>query len=226
VTILYVLANISYLSVLDPVAMVSSNAVAVTFSDVALGLSAGFFVPVLVAISALGGLSCHIMTSSRLCFVGARQGHFPDALALITTDSYTPKPALIFLGTLSLLYLGVGDIYSLIDYTAFVESMFILISLSGLLYLRYTQPNMERPIKLNLAIPITFVVITCFLVFMPLYVRPVEVGMGLLITGSGIPVYLVGVKWKNKPRWFTQLLASTTGISQKLFLGVKEEKQE
>jgi amino acid transporter len=69
----------------------------VILSDVALGLSAGFFVPVLVAISALGGLSCHIMTSSRLCFVGARQGHFPDALALITTDSYTPKPALIFL---------------------------------------------------------------------------------------------------------------------------------
>jgi L-type amino acid transporter 5 len=49
-----------------------------------------------------------------------------------------------------LLYLGVGDIYSLIDYTAFVESMFILISLSGLLYLRYTQPNMERPIKVSL----------------------------------------------------------------------------
>ena len=51
----------------------------------------------LVAISALGALSCHIMTSSRLCFVGARQGHFPNALSLITMDSFTPKPALIFL---------------------------------------------------------------------------------------------------------------------------------
>ena len=77
--------------------------------------------------------------------------------------------------------------------------MFILVSLSGLLYLRYKRPNMERPIKLNLAIPILFVVICTFLVFMPLYVRPIEVGMGLLITASGIPVYLVCVKWKNKP---------------------------
>ena len=84
--------------------------------------------------------------------------------------------------------------------------MFILVSLSGLLYLRYKRPNMERPIKLNLAIPILFVVICTFLVFMPLYVRPIEVGMGLLITGSGIPVYLLCVKWKNKPEWFKNVL--------------------
>ena len=108
-----------------------------------------FQVPALVAISALGGLSCHIMTSSRLCFVGARQGHFPDALSLITLENYTPQPALIFLGALSLFYLGFGDIYTLIDYTAFVESSFILVSVSGLLYLRYKRPNMERPIKVR-----------------------------------------------------------------------------
>ena len=99
VTILYVLANISYLAVLDPVAMVSSDAVAVTFSDRMFGLSYGFIVPLLVAVSAFGGLSCHIMTSSRLCFVGARKGHFPDALALIAVDTITPKPALIFLAS-------------------------------------------------------------------------------------------------------------------------------
>ncbi len=109
-------------------------------------------IPALVAISALGGLSCHIMTSSRLCFVGARQGHFPDALSLITLDNYTPKPALTFLGALSLLYLGAGDIYTLIDYTAFVESSFILVSVAGLLYLRYKRPNMERPIKVRMTI--------------------------------------------------------------------------
>ncbi len=79
-----------------------------------------------------------------------RQGHFPDALSLITLDDFTPKPALVFLGALSLFYLGAGDIYTLIDYTAFVESSFILVSISGLLYLRWKKPNMERPIKVKL----------------------------------------------------------------------------
>ena len=46
--------------------------------------------------------------------------------------------------------------------------------------------------------------ICTFLVFLPLYVRPIEVGMGCLITASGIPVYFVGVYWKNKPEWFKQ----------------------
>ena len=55
-------------------------------------------------------------------------------------------------------------------------------------------------------IPIVFLCICSFLVFMPLYVRPIEVGMGLLITASGIPVYFVSVKWRNKPEWFRRLL--------------------
>ena len=96
VTLLYVLANVSYLSVLDPIAMVASNAVAVTFASRVMSVGS-LVVPALVAVSALGGLSCHIMTSSRLCFVGARQGHFPDALSLITVEKYTPAPALVFL---------------------------------------------------------------------------------------------------------------------------------
>lgn len=41
--------------------------------------------------------------------------------------------------------------------------------------------------------------ICAFLVFMPIYVRPYEVGAGLLITATGIPAYLVGVYWQNKP---------------------------
>ena len=70
-----------------------------TFADKMMG-AAAFIMPLLVATSALGSLSCHIMTSSRLCFVGARQGHFPDFLSLITIDKNLPKPSLIFLVSL------------------------------------------------------------------------------------------------------------------------------
>ena len=107
---------------------------------------------------------------------------------------------------MSLFYLGVGDIYSLIDYASFVESMFIMVAVSGMVYLRKTQPEMHRPIKVHMAVPIVFLGICSFLVFMPLYVRPIEVGMGLLITASGIPVYMVSVRWRNKPMWFRKLL--------------------
>ena len=51
----------------------------------------------MVAICAFGGLSVHIMTSSRMCFVGARNGHFPSMLSHINVLRLTPTPALVFL---------------------------------------------------------------------------------------------------------------------------------
>lgn len=54
-------------------------------------------IPIMVAISAFGGLSVHIMTSSRMCFVGARNGHMPAILSHISVKHFTPLPSLVFL---------------------------------------------------------------------------------------------------------------------------------
>ena len=42
-----------------------------------------------------------------------------------------------------------NDVYELINYTSFVESLFMAVSVAGLLWLRYKQPNRERPIKVS-----------------------------------------------------------------------------
>ncbi|KAK8721613.1 hypothetical protein OTU49_012662 [Cherax quadricarinatus] len=220
VTLVYVLANIAYLAVLTPTAMLASDAIAVTFADKLLA-QGSWIMPILVALSAFGGLSVHIMTSSRLCFVGARQGHFPDCLALINCKCNTPTTSLVFLGLLSLVYLCTTNIYSLIEYASFVESMFILCSIAGLLFLRWRQPDMKRPIKINIIIPIIFLLICGFLVFLPLYVRPLEVGMGILITASGIPAYFLFIYWQNKPQFIKRALESLTIGIQQLFFSVK-----
>ena len=203
---------------------------------------AGVVMTILVGISAAGSLSGHIMTSSRLCYVGARHGHIPNCLSLVTIDTYTPKPALIFLvslyflppkkvvifqlflqGALSLIYLCTSDIYVLINYASFVESSFILLSIASLLWLRWKQPDMPRPIRVTILIPIAFFVICSFLVLMPFYVEPVVIGMGLLITVLGIPVYLVGVMWKNKPKFVNNAMDFLNINTQKMFMAVKEE---
>ena len=50
-----------------------------------------------------------------------------------------------------------------------------------------------------------------------------QVGMGLLITGCGVPVYLLCIRWKNKPSWLVSCLHRLGYTSQKMFLGLKEE---
>lgn len=58
---------------------------------------AAWLIPVMVAISAFGGLSVHVMASSRMLYVGARNGHFPDLLAHLSISRFTPVASLIFL---------------------------------------------------------------------------------------------------------------------------------
>ncbi|XP_023240023.1 Y+L amino acid transporter 2-like isoform X1 [Centruroides sculpturatus] len=222
VTAIYVLANIAYFAVLTPYEVLSSNAVAVTFGERVLGVMS-WIMPVSVALSTFGGLNGNIFASSRLFFVGARQGHLPRSLAMISINYFTPMPSLVFQGVLSLAYLSTIQVYVLINYTAFIEALFVMFSVGGMLWLRIKQPHMERPIKINLAIPVIFMIVCIFLVFLPFYVSPWETGIGIAITVSGIPVYFLTIYWKDKPKMYKKVIAWITLITQKLLISVEQE---
>merc|ERR1711942_609004 len=81
-TIFYFFANISYLTVLSPNELLGSPAVAVTFADLMFGPMA-WIMPIFVAMSTFGGVNGMILTSSRLFFVGAREGHMPEILTYV-----------------------------------------------------------------------------------------------------------------------------------------------
>ncbi|OWF35083.1 Y+L amino acid transporter 2-like isoform X2 [Mizuhopecten yessoensis] len=226
VTVIYVLANIAYFAVLTPLEMLRSDAIAVTFADRTLGVMA-WTMPVFVACSTFGGLNGAIFTSARLFFVGARQGHLPGFLATINYKFFTPLPSLVFGCIMSIIMLCWGDdMYALINYASFVESSFIGISIAGMLYLRYKHPEWERPIKVHIFFPIFFMAICLFLFIMPLTASPTECFMGLLMVATGIPVYILGVMWENKPEAFKVLTEKFTKFTQKLCLGVREEMKE
>ena len=73
------------------------------------------------------------------------------------------------------------------------------------LYYKYMYLNGKHIcsyFQFNLAIPISFLCVVAFLLTMPLYAAPKDTGMGLVCVLSGIPVYLICVKWKNKPKVF------------------------
>lgn len=211
VTVIYVLANMAYLAVLTPHEMVASNAIAVTFGNKVMGYFA-WIIPVMVAISSFGGLSVHIMTSSRMCFVGARNGHMPAILSHINVKKFTPTPSLVFLCILSLIMLCIDDIYILITYCSIVESTFITLTVSAVLYFRWKFPDKERPIKVPLWVPIFFVFVCLLLVVVPCYVAPFEVGMGIAITLTGIPFYYMGVVWKKKPKFISRFMGEWSCI--------------
>jgi L-type amino acid transporter 5 len=224
VTIIYVFVNIAYFTVLSPEELLRSNAVAVTFADRMLGVMA-WCMPLFVAASTFGGLNGGIFTSARLAFVGAREGHLPISIAMINTNLYTPIPALIFGCLISIVMLVSKDVYVLINYTSFVESIFMGLSVISLLYLRWKKPKMHRPIKVLLILPIFFVLIIAFLVIFPLFTNAVECLVGIAIIATGVPVYMIMIAWKNKPKSFLRFTNQTTVLVQKVLLSVEEEAE-
>lgn len=55
-------------------------------------------------------------------------------------------------------------------------------------------------------IPIAYMIFWAVLLCFSLYSEPVVCGLGMVIMLTGVPVYFVGVYWKNKPRALYRLV--------------------
>ncbi|KAF5300941.1 hypothetical protein FQA39_LY19115 [Lamprigera yunnana] len=206
VTMVYVVTNIAYFVVLNRDEILASQAVAVTFGAKMLGVFS-YSMPFFVACSTFGSLNGAIFASSRLFFVGARQGHLPKAIALIDVKRFTPVPSLIFMCIITLTLVTIEDVYVLINYVSFVEALFTTISVTGLLWMRYKKPNLMRPIKVNIVLPVIFLCICAFLVTFPMLCK----SLGITIA------------WTSKPAWLNQLFHSFNTSCAKLFVCVLED---
>ncbi|KAK4314066.1 hypothetical protein Pmani_014628 [Petrolisthes manimaculis] len=225
VTLVYFFVNVAYFAVLEPSEVFASEAVAISFASRALGVVM-YAMPACVALSTFGTLNGLLFSCSRLFFVGAREGHLPQSLALISTKHYTPVPALVFQCVMTLLMLSSSDTMALINCVSFSISLFVLFSITSLLWLRYTQPDRKRPIKIWLWVVVLFFFVSLFLVVFPVIERPVELGLNLAVLVAGVPVYYIFVRAAPRSKRFNSFMGSITYVCQLLCLGLPEEKQE
>uniref|UniRef100_G3PGX1 b(0,+)-type amino acid transporter 1 n=2 Tax=Gasterosteus aculeatus TaxID=69293 RepID=G3PGX1_GASAC len=205
VTGLYLLVNVSYLTVMTPMELMSSNAVAVTWGNKVLG-SWGWIMSVAAALSAFGSLNGTFFSGGRVCFVAAREGHMPAILAMAHIHRLTPSPALIFTTIVSLLVLIPGDFQSIVNYFSFTAWFFYGITLSGLLYLKIKKPELHRPYKVPIILPVLVLIVAVFLVLAPIIDNPqIEYLYVTLFIASGAIAYVPFIHYQLCPGLLTKL---------------------
>ncbi|XP_035680136.1 large neutral amino acids transporter small subunit 2-like [Branchiostoma floridae] len=224
VTSIYILANVAYFTAMSPTELLSSDAVAITFGDRLLGVM-NWLIPLSVALSTFGGLNGGVLTSSRLFFVGARTGHLPEIMSMVHVHRLMPVPAIVVETALMLVMLSTSDVYTLLNYMGFVYWLCIGVACVGLLWLRYKQPDLPRPIKITPVIPVICTLLCIFVVVMSAISAPIEGAIGLAILLSGVPVYFLFVYWVNKPKAFRSFIDFITTRLQLLMNVVPTDDQ-
>ncbi|KAG7241959.1 hypothetical protein INR49_024706 [Caranx melampygus] len=207
VTSCYVLTNVAYYTVMSPEELLASDAVAVTFAEKLMG-NFSVAVPVFVALSCYGSMNGCLFALSRMFYVASREGQLPEVLSMIHVRRNTPLPAVLILYPMTMLQLFVGDIYSLLNFMSFLRWLFIGFVVLGLIYLRYKKPDLPRPFKVPLFIPVAFCLTCFFMVFLSLYSDPVNTGIGFAISLTGIPAYYIFLYFDHKPKWLQRALVS------------------
>lgn len=56
--------------------------------------------------------------------------------------------------------------------------------------------------------PIVYLLATVFVTVVPMYASPEETGYGCLMILTAVPVYVIFIAWRSKPKWFNQTMGN------------------
>lgn len=201
---LYLLANMTYLSVLSVSEMEAVNAAgnkvaAIESARAFWGETGVIFISVLICLSTFGCTHATIMSNSRTSFAMAKEGLFFPKMAKVNKHS-VPGNALWYQGVWACILVLSGTFDQLTDMLIFAAFIFYGATTLGVFILRKKMPDAPRPYRVwgYPVIPALFIIFCIFLIANTIYTRPREAGIGLILILIGIPLYGIFKKQNQK----------------------------
>jgi APA family basic amino acid/polyamine antiporter len=196
VTIIYVLTNLMYLSVLplNEIAFAKQDRVAVVAANGIFGDMGTYVIAALIMVSTFGCNNGLILAGARVYYTMANDGLFFRKAGNLNKFA-VPEYALWLQCLVAAILCLSGKYGDLLDMIAFVVVIFYALTIIGIFILRRKRPDLERPYKafgypLLPAIYVLLAIIFCvFLIMM----KPLYAGIGLGIVLLGIPLYFIAV---------------------------------
>lgn len=200
VTVIYVAANLMYLSVmpLQDIAFAKQDRVAVAAANVIFGNVGTYVIAVMIMISTFGCNNGLILAGARVYYTMAQDGLFFKKAASLNKNQ-VPEWALWAQCILAAILCLSGKYGDLLDMVSFVAVVFYVLTIAGIFVLRRKRPDAERPYKAFLypVLPAIYMVIGLVFAIALIWYKPDYAGWGLFITLMGVPLYYLALKGRK-----------------------------
>jgi APA family basic amino acid/polyamine antiporter len=214
VTLLYVLANLAYITLLPVqgqpaaanvvsrgIAFAAFDRVGVAAAWQCFGEPAVIIMAVLIVISTFGCNNGLILAGARVYYAMSRDGLFFRSTGRLNRN-HVPGYALWVQAAWACLLCITGTYGELLDYVIFAVLIFYILTIASLFILRIKMPNVERPYRAfgYPVVPALYILGAAALCIDLLIFKPRFTWPGLIVVLCGIPVYYAWKAWSNKNR--------------------------
>ena len=203
VSLLYLLANVTYIRVLPVIGnpngatavsrgieYAADDRVATAVTTVMFGPVGAILMAVAILISTFGCNNGLILSGARIYYAMSKDGLFFRSVGRLNAR-HVPAVALALQCVWGAVLCVSGTYSQLLDAVIFSELIFYILTLAGLFILRWKRPNAERPYRAfgYPALPVVYLIMAAFLEVQLLRYKPQYTWPGLFIVLLGVPVY-------------------------------------
>ena len=197
VTVIYIAANLMYLSVLplNEIANAPADRVAVAASNAIFGNIGTYVIAIMIMIATFGCNNGLILAGARVYYTMAQDGLFFKKAGTLNKNA-VPEWALWAQCVVAGLLCLSGRYGDLLDMVSFIVVIFYILTIIGIFILRKKRPELDRPYKAfgYPVLPAIYILMgTCFCVLLIIY-KPNFTWPGLIITLLGVPLYYLALR--------------------------------
>jgi len=200
VIVVYLLANITYLSLLpaeklEQIFATKNSIAAIEAAKVFWGSGGVLFISVLIVISTLGCTHATMLASSRTYYAMAKEGLFFSKASQLNAAN-VPGTSLVYQCIWACVLVLSGSFEQLTDMLIFAAFIFYGATTLGVFILRKKMPDAPRSYKVwgYPVVPAIFILFCAVLIVNTFITRPREASIGLVLILLGVPFYL----WFNR----------------------------
>ncbi len=200
---LYFLANFIYIKVLGPTAIANAPAdrVGSAALQAILGPRGGLLMASAILVSMFGCVNGLVLAGARVYQTMAADGLFLPQAANLNGNG-VPAFGIGIQAIWTCLLTLTGTYGQLLDFVIFAALLFYVLTVAGVIILRFRQPEAERPVKVFAypLVPILYLIGALAIMIALFIYKPSYTWPGLALVAMGLPLYaLTGRKTETAP---------------------------